>query len=346
MYERVAVAMSGGVDSSVAAALLKRDGYQVVGLTMLLWGEGSRCCSPQEVENARTVAQKLGIPHYVIDLRSAFEQEVIVYFLGEYKRGRTPNPCAVCNQRIKFGYLLKKALSLGATLLATGHYARLEPRHGRILLKKGIDVRKDQTYFLSRLHQRALSSALFPVGALSKERVKEMALDFGLPVDGRGESQEVCFLPPEGLVSFLRKRLGGGQARLTDERGRFLGVTENPYGFTVGQRRGLGVASGRPLYVVAVRPGGEIVLGEKKDLYADVLWAADPTWMRESPQREIRASVKIRSRHVAAPARLCRRGERVRVIFDFPQRAITPGQLAVFYEGDIVLGSGWIEEVG
>jgi len=345
MAETIAVAMSGGVDSSVAALLLRRKGYQVLGLTMLLGGEGSRCCSPGEVKTARRIAQRLGIPHYTIDLRASFQKEVVDYFLDEYRRRRTPNPCAVCNRGIKFGLLLKKALSLGGRYLATGHYARLEAHNGRVSLKRGIDTQKDQSYFLARLDQKALSSILFPVGGLSKPEVKEMAEELGLPVKDKRESQEVCFLPSEGLASFLRERLGGGQTKITDRGGKILGTTEDPYGYTLGQRRGLKVAGGRPLYVLEVKPTGEIVLGEEKDLYAKLFWAIQPNWIEEEPKGELRAWVKIRSKQEPSSALLWPQGERVKVKFDLPQRAITPGQLAVFYQGDRVLGSGWIEEV-
>lgn len=340
-----AVAMSGGVDSSVAAALLKRKGYQVVGLTMLLWGKGSRSCSPQDVRAARRIAQKIGIPHYILDLRPGFQNEVVDYFLDEYKRGRTPNPCVVCNQRIKFGHLLKKALSLGGRYLATGHYARLEAHNGRVSLKKGIDTQKDQSYFLARLDQKALSSVLFPLGGLKKKEVQKIAQELGLSLKRRRESQDVCFLPSEGLTPFLRERLGGGQTKITDRKGKILRTTENPYGYTLGQRRGLRVAKGKPLYVLEVRPTGEIVLGEEKDLYAKMFWATQPNWMEGRPKGETKAWVKIRSRQEPSPALLWSQGERVKVKFDLPQRAITPGQLAVFYQGDRVLGSGWIEEV-
>ena len=346
MAETIAVAMSGGVDSSVAAALLKREGYQVVGLTMFLWGEGSRCCSPGEVRTARRIAQRLGTPHYTIDLRASFQREVVDYFLSEYRRGRTPNPCAVCNRGIKFGLLLKKALSFGARYLATGHYARVEANNRGFSLKKGIDIQKDQSYFLARLDQEALSSVLFPVGGLRKPEVKELAQELGLPLDEKKESQEICFLPAEGLAPFLRERLGNFQAKITDREGRILGTTESPYSYTLGQRKGLKVAGGKPLYVLEVKSTGEIVLGEEKDLYAEVFWAIQPNWIEEEPKGKLKAWIKIRSRQKPSPALLWPQGERVMIRFDLPQRAITPGQLAVFYQGDTVLGSGWIEEVG
>lgn len=346
MAETIAVAMSGGVDSGVAAALLKREGYQVVGLTMFLWGEGSRCCSLGEVRAAHRIAQRLGIPHYTLDLRAGFQKEVVDCFLIEYKRGRTPNPCAVCNQRIKFGLLLGGALSLGARYLATGHYARLEAHNGRISLKRGADTQKDQSYFLARLNQEALSSALFPLGGLKKREVKKLAQGFGLSLDGKRESQEVCFLPSQGLASFLRERLGNFQAKIIDKKGRVLGTTESPYSYTLGQRKGLKVAGGKPLYVLEVKSTGEIVLGEEKDLYAEMFWATQPNWIEKRPKEELRVWVKIRSRQKPSPALLWPQGERVMIRFDLPQRAITPGQLAVFYQGDTVLGSGWIDEVG
>ncbi len=346
MVDLVAVAMSGGVDSGVAAALLKKEGYAVVGLTMFLWGKGPRCCSPAEVRAARQLARKLGIPHYTIDLRANFQKEVVDYFLNEYRRGRTPNPCAVCNQRIKFGLLLRRALSLGAKYLATGHYARLQAQDGRISLRRGVDAQKDQSYFLARLDQGMLGLVLFPIGGLKKQEVKKMARELGLSLEGEKESQEVCFVPSKELPSFLKGRLGGEQAKIIDKEGNFLGTTKNPYGYTIGQRKGLQVAGGEPLYVLEVKPSGEIVLGEEKDLYAQVLWATQPNWIEEEPQGELRAWVKIRSRQEPSPALLTAQGERVKVAFDLPQRAITPGQLAVFYQGDTVLGSGWIEEIG
>jgi len=346
MADLVAVAMSGGVDSGVAAALLQREGYQVVGLTMLLWGEGSLCCSPTEVRAARQLAYRLGIPHHTLDLRASFQEEVVDYFLNEYREGRTPNPCAVCNQRIKFGLLLRRAHSLGAKYLATGHYARLQAQDGRLSLKRGVDLQKDQSYFLARLNREALGSILFPIGGLKKQKVREIARDFDLSWEGKRESQEVCFVSAEGLPSFLKGRLGGGQAKIIDKEGNFLGMAKSPYGYTIGQRRGLQVAGGKPLYVVEVKHSGEIVLGQEEDLYAQVLWATQPNWMEPVPRGKLRVGVKIRSRQEPSPAMLTVQGERVRVEFDLPQRAITPGQLAVFYQGDTVLGSGWIGEAG
>ena len=357
---RVAVAMSGGVDSSTAAALLKEDGYEVIGLTMHLWdpledGRGSfgRCCSPEDIQDARRVADQLGIPHYVVNLRKTFEREVVDYFVEEYLRGKTPNPCVRCNDRIKFGPLLRKAEELGANALVTGHYAKIEfdPFRKRYLLKKGEDRDKDQSYFLFCLTQEQMSKVVFPLGDKSKPEVRREALRLGLRVAEKAESQEVCFIPDNRYGKFLEGRRGRGISQpgeIVNRQGRVLGFHRGIYGYTVGQRRGLGIAAPEPHYVLALDPeANRVVAGRREELFADGLVAGGVNWIPFSKlEGEIEASVKIRYRHPGAPAVLSPlNGGGVKVQLRVPQKSVAPGQAAVFYRGDEVLGGGWIERI-
>jgi tRNA-specific 2-thiouridylase len=357
MTKRIVVAMSGGVDSSVAACLLKESGYEVIGVTMRIWrreeeGQLNRCCGAADVEDARRVAQQLGIPFYAVNLEEEFEREVIRYFCEEYERGRTPNPCILCNEKVKFGVLLKKALDLKADGLSTGHYARLtrDEGSGRYLLKKGIDPRKDQSYVLFSLTQEQLRLTLFPLGEYRKEEVRKRALQLSLRVHDKPESQEVCFIQESSYHSFLSQRLKDsiGPGPMVDKNGTVLGRHKGIPFYTIGQRRGLGLAKGKPLYVIRIdRPRNTVVVGEERETYCDRFVVDSVNWVL--PQKmnpSFSTQVKIRYNHPGSEALLYPKGEReVEVKFITPQKAVTPGQAAVFYDGDTVLGGGWIKEV-
>lgn len=351
---RVVVAMSGGLDSSTAAYLLRREGYEVIGLFMRTGVPAAdepgrrRGCGPADAEDARRVARQLDIPLYVLNCKTDFDR-LIEDFCREYARGRTPNPCIRCNTEIKFGKLLRYAHALGARQVATGHYARVERRGGRWVLRRGVDRRKDQSYFLFALSQEQLSRALFPLGGMTKEEVREVARRAGLPVEEKPESQDICFVPESSYRSLLRERLGPSKpGPLVDLKGRVLGEHPGCEGFTVGQRRGLGIAMGEPYYVVAIHPEtNTVVVGPEEALYARLCYVRRLVWGAIAGLRlPRRAQVQVRYQHRAAEALICPSGrDEVGVRFDEPQRAITPGQAAVFYEGDVVLGGGWLERV-
>lgn len=354
--KRVVVAMSGGVDSSVAAYLLSRQGYEVIGVTMRLWTverEGApplsrRCCSVEDVDDARRVCQILGLPHYVLNFEREFQRYVVDYFCQEYDRGRTPHPCLACNDRLKFDFLLRRALFLGADYVATGHYARVRDEGGRYRLLKGADPAKDQSYVLFTLGQRELSRLLLPVGEHRKEEVRRMAREAGLPVADKPDSQEICFIPDGDYRSFVARRLRPKPGPVVDTRGALLGQHPGIQFFTVGQRRGLGIkaSNGRPLYVVRIDARtNTIVVGHEEELYRRQLWASSVNFLGgEPPSTPVEAMVKIRykSQEQAAIVEYLGRGW-ARVVFHEPQRAVTPGQAVVFYSGDEVLGGGYIE---
>ena len=354
--EKVIVAMSGGVDSSVTAYLMKQQGYEPVGVFMCMGlaapdatGGPKRCCSPDDSADARRVAMQLGIPFSVLDFAGDFDR-LIADFCSEYGRGRTPNPCVLCNRDLKFGRLFEYADALGAPLMATGHYARVEWEAGRWRLKRGLDRAKDQSYFLFAIAPGRLERVRLPLGELTKADVRRIARELDLPVHDKPESQEVCFV--RGTVGDLVRERRPDLVRpgpVLDMEGRELGRHDGIVNFTIGQRRGLGVAVGEPRYVVAIRPeDASVVIGPVEALRRSGLVAEGVVWHEPVPAEPIRAEVQIRYRHTAAPAWLTRLdqtpagGERAEVRFDEPQPAVTPGQAAVFYRDDCVVGGGWI----
>ena len=354
----VVVAMSGGVDSSVTAALLKENGYEVIGATMQIWPRGkqspadsfSGCCGMDAVTDAKKVAHKLGISHYVMDFRDVFAEKVIVDFYREYSLGRTPNPCIRCNQYIKFGTLLDKAGALNAGFIATGHYARIERDRAtlRYLLRKGVDPAKDQSYFLYALTQQQLSQTLLPLGVFNKDRIREMAGDLGLPVASKAESQEICFIPDGDYADFLKAYIpqAAEPGPIVDEQGKILGSHRGILSYTIGQRKGLGVATGEPYYVIALEPAANtVVVGSREATYGDELVASRLNWIAmDRLEQGITAKAKIRYHHREAEATITPlESDEVYIKFKEPQMAITPGQAVVFYDGDIVIGGGIIE---
>ncbi len=352
------VGMSGGVDSSVAACLLQRSGYEVIGVTMQIWQEedpfdieeNGGCCGLTAVEDARQVAQALGIPHYVMDFRREFKSFVIDQFVDEYVRGRTPNPCIRCNHHVKWGALLEKSLGLGADYIATGHYARVRRlENGRYALQASATLEKDQTYALYSLTQEQLAHTLMPVGDYTKEEIRQIAREAGLPVAKKPDSQEICFVPDKDYAGFIDRTLEspvppGDFVNVRGEKiGRHKGITH----YTIGQRKGLGLAMGHPVFVAAIRPqSNEVVIGEHADILAPALRCSHLNLMACADIGEgMPATAKIRYNHRGAACRLYKTGsDGVVCRFEEPQRAITPGQAVVFYQGDLVLGGGVIEE--
>jgi tRNA-uridine 2-sulfurtransferase len=361
------VAMSGGVDSSVVAGLMARRGSNIVGLTMQLWnqrrlpelateGATGRCCSLDDVYDARYVASLLDIPYYVVNFEERFEENVVKPFVDDYLRGRTPIPCTLCNNFIKFDQFLEMADSVGADKIATGHYARLSfnPETGRHEMRTGVDLSKDQTYFLWGLTQPQLARAMFPLGGMTKADVRVLARDLGLPVADKNDSQEICFVPNGDYASFIDAyfREKGIEPEKThgeivSSDGRVIGQHDGTHHFTVGQRRGLRIAAAEPLYVISTDPSTQrVTVGHGEDLLRERLVANQVNWVSIAPLDGPReAQVKIRNRHAPARATLHPAGNdrRIEVRFAEPQRAITPGQAAIFYDGDLVLGGGWIE---
>ena len=352
--------MSGGVDSSVTAALLKQDGYQVIGATMQIWPSNDLaeeaynfdgCCGFDAVSEAKSVAHTLGIPHYVMNFRSEFAQKVIGNFCREYSLGRTPNPCIRCNEHIKFDALLNRAKELGADFIATGHYTRIEydQVNDRYLLRQGVDRGKDQSYVLYIMSQNQLKHTLMPLGVFTKEKVRQIARELGLSVADKAESQEICFIPDGNYSRFLKEYMPevAKPGPILDREGNTLGEHRGILFYTIGQRKGLGISAEEPLYVVAIDRGrNAIVVGSKEDVYRDELIAVDINWIAEqSPKLPLELKAKIRYRHREADAVITPISKReAHVKFSKPQMAITPGQAIVFYHKDTVVGGGTIEQ--
>ncbi|HEY5954736.1 MAG TPA: tRNA 2-thiouridine(34) synthase MnmA [Terrimicrobiaceae bacterium] len=351
--KRVLVGMSGGVDSSVTAHLLKQQGYEVIGVTMKVWPQDcisraeDKCCGPSAIADARGVAHKLGVPHYVVDEADLFERLVIDYFSSEYRAGRTPNPCVMCNELLKFGSLWTKAAALGADYIATGHYAIIEHSPAGAILRKGRDARKDQSYFLFSLSQKQLSRALTPLGTMTKPEIRDIARHLGLRVADKVDSQEICFVPGNDYKEFLRSHVGESEFHrggIYSMDGSFLGEHAGIELFTIGQRKGLPGGSPKPLYVVDIDPeSSRVIVGGEEDLVREEFEIDRVNWLALPDEIPDNVTVKIRYAHQGAPAALepLERG-RVRVRLHSPQRAVTPGQAAVFYDGDKVVGGGWI----
>lgn len=366
-----AVAMSGGVDSSVVAGLLHRNGERVAGMTMQLWNQRrlpelvpehptGRCCSLDDVYDARHVAQLLGIPYYVVNFEQRFEEQVVRPFVDEYMAGRTPVPCTLCNNFIKFDQFLEMASGIGAERIATGHYARIAQNEetGRWEIRRSVDQAKDQTYFLFGLKQDQLARTRFPLGGMEKPQVRELARELGIPTAAKPDSQEICFVPNGDYAAFIDsyfKEQGitpaGTRGELVSSDGHVMGEHAGVHHFTVGQRRGLRVAVGEPLYVISTEPATQrVVIGRNDELLRASMRVKNVNWISIAPPtKPLRAAVKIRNKHSAAQATLRVNSSdvapdgAVEVLFDEPQRAVTPGQGAVFYSGDLVLGGGWIE---
>jgi tRNA-specific 2-thiouridylase len=354
---RVVVGMSGGVDSSAAAALLLEQGYEVVGITLKLWPQDclsrleDKCCGPQAVVDARAVCHKLGIAHYLVDEAAEFQAAVIDYFAREYRAGRTPNPCVMCNQELKFGRLLRRADQLGARYVATGHFARLESQAAgsgsRTLLRRGLDRHKDQSYFLFSLGQHQLARALFPLGQKTKADTRALARERKLKTANKQESMEICFVPDNDYGRFLEKAKLAQKHRgdIVDLNGRVLGQHQGIEFYTIGQRRGLGLSAPRPLYVVALdAAANRVVVGDESALARPEFEVERCNWIAfEPPPPRFEAAVQIRYHHPGTPATVTvLEGGGARVQLHTPQRAVTPGQAAVFYQDDLVLGGGWI----
>jgi tRNA-specific 2-thiouridylase len=355
--KRVIVGMSGGVDSSSAAALLIEQGFDVIGITLKVWPQDcvsraeDKCCGPQAVMDARSVCHNLGIPYYLIDESEEFQKQVIQYFADEYKAGRTPNPCVMCNDRLKFGTLLSRADKLGAYYIATGHYARIQedPSSGRMHLLRGKDLRKDQSYFLFTLKQNQLRRSLMPLGEMVKSETRDIARSCGLKTAEKEESMEICFVPDNDYGGFLRKAglVEKHAGEIVDKFGKVLGTHDGIEFFTVGQRKGLRLTSPEPLYVLELdAEKNRVIVGAKEDLDRQEFRVERCNWIPwEFPPDSIRANIKVRYNHSGSPGTLFPQADgSARVVLDEPHPAITPGQACVFYDEDLVIGGGWISQ--
>ena len=353
MAERVVVAMSGGVDSSVAALLLQQQGYDVVGVAMKLYSLEDAdlpayyrgCCTVDDAEDARMVCRRLGIPHYVLNVQREFQSFVIDYFCSEYQKGRTPHPCIACNDKIKFNFLTSRAKALKADYVATGHYARIERRKSGLVLKKGVDAAKDQSYVLFGMGQDELAHSLMPVGDYPKDAIRRMALESGFVNADKPDSQDICFIPFGDYKAFLKERITPVPGEIVDANGTVLGQHGGIELFTVGQRRGLGIAGGDPRYVIRLEPEtNRVVVGPEEALDQKETWVSRVNYTLGSPPAgPVEVGVKIRYKSHEADAVLYPHQDGALVCFDQPQRAVTPGQAAVFYQGDVLLGGGTIE---
>lgn len=359
MKKKVLIGMSGGIDSSVAAYLLKKEGYDVVGVTMQMCNGGNDNCTDcplSAIEDARKVASKLNIPHHVFDFKQSFDKKVVQYFISEYLKGRTPNPCVICNREVKFEELLKKADDMGIEYVATGHYSRIvKPTNsnGRYFLKKGTDLSKDQSYFLYRLSQKQLSKTIFPLGELKKKEVRKIANNIGLEVGEKADSQEICFIEDNNYSKFIQENTDTEfkKGNIVDLDGNVIGKHTGIHNFTVGQRKGIKTSSNEPLYVIQINTArNEVVVGGKESNYTKKLIAKDLNWISiEELNKPLKVKAKIRSRSKDASCTISNiknkedKQKRVLVDFDKKQRAITPGQSVVFYNGDVVVGGGIIE---
>ena len=350
---RVVVGLSGGVDSSAAASLLVEQGYDVIGITLKVWPQDcvsraeDKCCGPQAVMDARSVADKLNIPYYLIDESKEFQREVIDYFATEYKAGRTPNPCVMCNEKLKFGNLINRAKKLGAEYVATGHYARLEKRNGRTVMLRGKDSHKDQTYFLFSLGQEQLAHMMFPLGELQKTETREVARCVSLKTADKQESQEICFVPDKDYKKFLTSAglVDEHQGEIINTQGQILGYHDGIEFYTVGQRKGLGISSPKPMYVIELEPKkNQVIVGDEEMLLKSEFYINRCNWIPfEKLEAPMEVLATIRYNHPGANATVepVQNGKAIVKLHE-PQRAITPGQACVFYQGDLVVGGGWI----
>ena len=342
--KKIAVAMSGGVDSSVCAFLLKKAGADVFGITMKTI-PGSKCCSLDDIQQAKIVAKELGIKHYVVDLRRIFEKEVISYFIRESLNGKNPNPCVPCNQKVKFGALINEAEKLGAEIVATGHYARLYKKDKKIILKRPIDVKKDQSYVLSMLPREIFSKLLFPIGDYTKEEVRKIAKENHIHVFDKPENQDLCFLHKEKgdfIEGKIHKKIGKGN--IVDKKGNILGKHNGYVHYTIGQRKGLQLNAHKKLYVVDIHPRkNEIVVGERKDLFSKYFYVDGLNWVSvDAPKKPINVEVLVRNKTQPKKVKIIPQGKKIKVVPREPIWAVSPGQIAVFIEKDVVFGGGWI----